>query len=275
MTGQPCYGYVLLDSNGNERWDTFVRSNPNDGQNWVRVFKTVNACVTRNCDQNLYDRSPNIVYYEENFNFVQEGDTSIHFNYGVVPTKFKVYKNDILVLETGYVGLSSYQSAVDSYNDVNGFPDETVQTSPTPSSFLVHLTPSDILTVRVYSVIPQQSDYTYSVECIGGFKNCVVSNWSNWTSWEDIGGGEERRTRERYIIQLPEGEGSPCPSLLETEIRPKISQDCVVSDWRCGAWEEEPGGLEIRTCTREILIPPIDGGTNCPPLIKTEYRPIE
>ncbi|GLH10715.1 Uncharacterized protein GBIM_15621, partial [Gryllus bimaculatus] len=53
-------------------------------------------------------------------------------------------------------------------------------------------------------------------------QDCVVSQWSAWTRTQDgcvAAGGRARpeiQTRKREVVRLPEGDGRPCPHLLET-----------------------------------------------------------
>lgn len=90
--------------------------------------------------------------------------------------------------------------------------------------------------------------------------NCVVSDWSAWSSCVD---GVETRTRT--IITQPSGGGEPCPPLLET----RSCSNCVVSDW--SEWSACFDGFQSRT--RTVITPASGGGTPCPPLI--EYQECE
>jgi len=97
--------------------------------------------------------------------------------------------------------------------------------------------------------------------------DCVVSEWSDWSPWEDNGDGTETRVRTRTVITPPSHGGSACGPLSETQTRP--IQECEVSDW--SAWSDydvdpdDPSQL-CRVRTRTVLIPPSENAPPCPPL---------
>lgn len=91
--------------------------------------------------------------------------------------------------------------------------------------------------------------------------NCVVSDWSEWSSCVD---GVETRTRT--IITAPSNGGTACPPLVETRDC-CLPVNCVVSDW--SEWSD-CDELAIRTRTRTVITPASCGGTPCPILEEVE-----
>ena len=52
-------------------------------------------------------------------------------------------------------------------------------------------------------------------------RDCLVSNWSNWTLWRrSVVSGEPRDkfVRTRKITQLPRGSGRACPGIKEIKV---------------------------------------------------------
>jgi hypothetical protein len=105
-------------------------------------------------------------------------------------------------------------------------------------------------------------------------KNCVISDWTPWSSCStSCGGGTQTQTRR--IISPPTGNGIPCPTDLSrtqacnTQACPI---DCVVSDW--GAWSDCSGGTcgtGSQSRTRTVTRAAANGGATCPSL--SESRP--
>lgn len=93
--------------------------------------------------------------------------------------------------------------------------------------------------------------------------NCVVSDWSPWSTCTD-----GTQTRTRTVITPASGGGTPCPVLTETQSC-DMPVNCVVSEW--SDWSACFDGFQSRT--RTIITPASGGGTPCPPLI--EYQECE
>jgi len=72
-----------------------------------------------------------------------------------------------------------------------------------------------------------------SLLCIPNL-DCVVGNWSLWTSCsKNCGGGVQNRSR--FVLTDPSGTGLPCDALTESQAcNTQACVDCVVSDW--SAW---------------------------------------
>jgi len=103
-------------------------------------------------------------------------------------------------------------------------------------------------------------------------ENCVMGEWSSWSTCSASCGGTGTQTRTREVIKPPKNGGAECLPTIETQ--PCGTQpcpvDCEVSDWcewtqcskKCG------GGTSTRS--RTILTPPAYGGAQCPPLTDTK-----
>lgn len=96
--------------------------------------------------------------------------------------------------------------------------------------------------------------------------DCLVSNWSAWsTCTRTCGGGT--RSRTRTIVRQPANGGMACPELIEREVCNSQEctgpQPCLLSDWTdFGACTKLCGG-GTRTRTRYVLQLPMNGGTAC------------
>lgn len=107
--------------------------------------------------------------------------------------------------------------------------------------------------------------------------DCVLSGWSDWTSWSSDGLGLDTRTRTRVVITPPSGGGDPCGPLIETETRPTpVAVDCELSDW--SEWSEHyeydsTAGVICKQRTRVVITSPENGGIPCGPLIDRDCIP--
>jgi hypothetical protein len=95
--------------------------------------------------------------------------------------------------------------------------------------------------------------------------NCVLGEWSQWSSCSaPCGGGTQTRTRT--VVTPAAFGGTPCGALSETQAcnTQLCAVDCVVSPWSpWGACSKDcGGGTQIRT--RTIITPAANGGTPCP-----------
>lgn len=98
-------------------------------------------------------------------------------------------------------------------------------------------------------------------------QNCIMSDWSAWSSCDkSCGGGKETRTRT--VIQPASGGGTACPTDL-SESRDCNIETCAPDAVDCvfttsyGDCSAVCGG-GMRTGTYEVLIPASGGGTACP-----------
>jgi hypothetical protein len=97
--------------------------------------------------------------------------------------------------------------------------------------------------------------------------NCVVSDWSDWSSCDKTcGGGVQNRTR--IITQPAENGGTSCPVLSDSRQcnTSPCPVNCVVSDW--GAWGtcDKTCGGGTQTKSRTVIQPANYGGQPCPSL---------
>lgn len=90
--------------------------------------------------------------------------------------------------------------------------------------------------------------------------DCVVSNWSAWSTCVD-----GSQTRTRTVVTQPQNGGASCPVLSETQSC-AMPVDCVVSEW--SEWSPCFDGFQSRT--RTVITPASGGGATCPTLI--EYQ---
>lgn len=259
-------GYAQKDPNGLILWSTFTTSSPS-GTGWYPAFKVACSCDVK-CGIRMYSREPLPVFYVEEFEFDTGGESLLTFYYGAMPTKYLVYKNNTLVLETDFGGLPAYQSVVDLFTSNNNLPPETISTTP-QTSYTETLGDGDILKVEVWNVSPVKSDYYYVVGCTGN-TNCLMSDWGQWSAWVDNGDGTKTRTRTRTIIREAEGSGTPCGPTTETQTI-TADVDCVLSEWGdWSSWTDNGNGTKTRTRTRTVVTPPSGSGADCGPLFESE-----
>ena len=98
-------------------------------------------------------------------------------------------------------------------------------------------------------------------------RDCVVSNWSDWSSCSKTCGGGNK-TRTRTVTTQPKNGGTVCPSLTENETcnTQPCSTDCVVSNWSDWSSCSKTCGGGERSRTRTVTTEPKDGGAECPEL---------
>ncbi|KAF4076092.1 hypothetical protein AMELA_G00226460 [Ameiurus melas] len=65
--------------------------------------------------------------------------------------------------------------------------------------------------------------------------NCQLSEWSAWTECSQTCGLEGRMLRRRTVVQASQGDGRPCPSLME-QWKPCPVRPCY--HWHYSAWSE-------------------------------------
>lgn len=275
QTSNTIQGYALLDVEGLIRWDTFttIRQTAPD---WVVTYKVLCSCENDVwCGKWLFDYTYMKYFYSESVQYAGTGTPTIDFEYGTIPTKFIVKKNGVQLLDTGYGGLSSYQSGLNTFLTTQGLPPETINPSP-PSSYSVSVVSGDVVEVSVICIEPTKSSYRFRIGCVGAAINCEVSDWSAWSAWVDNGNGTQTRTRTRTIVTHPANGGTLCPPLTESETVPIGGyQECEVSDWVAGEWENDPDdNTQIcRDLTRTIIVPPSGGAPPCPDLTDRECVP--
>eukprot|EP00916_Digyalum_oweni_P020829 GHVL01034698.1.p1 GENE.GHVL01034698.1~~GHVL01034698.1.p1 ORF type:complete len:923 (-),score=209.86 GHVL01034698.1:1791-4559(-) len=116
----------------------------------------------------------------------------------------------------------------------------------------------DVVTAATLNGIKCESLYEErACETAACSKNCILSDWGEWTlCMEETG----TRTRIRRIIEPAMGDGKNCDALAETGI---CAVDCIMTDW--GDWEECSsecqGGFKGRS--RMIHISSKNGGKAC------------
>lgn len=93
---------------------------------------------------------------------------------------------------------------------------------------------------------------------------CVLDDWSPWTPCDS----DMTRSRTRHV--LVETNHGTCESETETEDCKKV--DCLVGDWeKWGECTEASYGLHMQSRMRPVLIPPQNGGADCPVLHQTQF----
>lgn len=211
-------GWALLDPEGLIRWDTFTTRVPPPGLGYIQVYKIDCTCdIDTQCGVWMYNYTPESTFWNQSFTYTADGNITINFEYGTIPTKFVVKQNGTEIFDTGYGGLTSYQAVLDQFLVSQGLPPENIDPSP-PSSTSVTVVSGDIITVEVTCIAPEKASYRYMVGCIGGAINCVVSPWGAWGRYFVSGDFMNVcRTRERTITTPPSGGGDPCPPLSETD----------------------------------------------------------
>ena len=102
--------------------------------------------------------------------------------------------------------------------------------------------------------------------------DCVVGEWTDWSSCSVACGGNGIQTRTRPILRPSANGGKACPILSETRScgTQACRADCKVSEW--GPWGECDkacaGGTQKRT--RAIIQGPVAGGKECPKLVESQ-----
>ena len=97
--------------------------------------------------------------------------------------------------------------------------------------------------------------------------DCVVSDWSNWNTCTAECGSTGVRSRTRSITTPPLNGGLACPATTEVQAcnRVPCPVDCVVGDWsNWNTCTAECGSTGVRSRTRSITTPPLNGGLACP-----------
>ena len=103
--------------------------------------------------------------------------------------------------------------------------------------------------------------------------DCVVSDWSEWsTCTKACGGGIQTRTRT--VITPAMYGGRPCPTLSDTMVcnAQPCPVDCVVSAWSAWSPWSSDCGYGFRTRSRTVVTQPANGGKACPQLEEKEER---
>jgi hypothetical protein len=101
--------------------------------------------------------------------------------------------------------------------------------------------------------------------------NCVVSDWSSYSTCDkSCGGGIQTKTRT--VLTEPSNGGSTCPVLTQTQScnTQPCPFDCVVSDWSAYSDCDKSSGGGTQTQTRSIITPAYNGGASCPELTQTQ-----
>lgn len=89
---------------------------------------------------------------------------------------------------------------------------------------------------------------------------CAVSAWGEFSVCDADG----YKTRSRSIARPARYGGAECAPLVErVKCKPV---DCLVSRWSEWTTAEGDGGEAARVSTRSVLVPPRDGGRECPEL---------
>lgn len=112
--------------------------------------------------------------------------------------------------------------------------------------------------------------------------DCQVSDWTIFSECtQKCGGGT--KTRSRIISEQPLNGGKECPDIISETINCNTHTcpiDCVVSEWteytKCSS--EYDGGIKSRS--RTIITPPVNGGKECPVLSEnvicnTKLKPLD
>lgn len=221
-------GYALLDLNDLIRWETFTTRLPQPSLGYVQAYKILCNCSDNECGVWMFDYTPTSTFYNKTFVYEADGNITIDFEYGTIPTKYIVKQNGAEVYDTGFGGLTAYQAALDNFIASNGLPSEMINPSP-PSSTNLTITSGDTITVEVICIAPEKSSHRFRVGCIGGAINCVVSPWGDYGRYSvTVDFTQVCRTRERTITTPPSGGGAPCPPLTETQCEPYEDKEVQV-----------------------------------------------
>jgi len=184
---EPIKGWAKKSPDGLIIWSTFSPGAvpPDGGIGYYSVFQTQCPCEDV-CDQWISDKTGSVTY-SQNYSYTGSGIINMDFYYGALPVKYKIYKNNILLLDTGYGGLTSYQATLNTYLSVNGFPPETITTSP-QTSYSTSVIYGDVIEIQVYGILNEKSEHKFRVSCLDSTADCVVSAWTHgaWSSWTQI-----------------------------------------------------------------------------------------
>lgn len=265
-------GWARRDSFGNIQWGTFTTQTQTES-GWYPTYKAQCAC-NDDCGKWLFRYDPYHTIYERKFKFNESTSVNVEVVHGGVPTKFIIKVNNSVVSETPFSGLSGYQQQLTQYLIDRGLPNQIIDPTST-RTIPVTVTIGDEIEVEVISIDPQNASYRFMVPC-GGLEpiDCVLSDWSNWSTWVDNGDGTESRSRTRTIITSPENGGAVCGPLVENQTQPIPEVDCVLSGWSdWSPWVSDGFGLDTRTRNRIVITPASGGGEPCGPLTETETRP--
>lgn len=101
-------------------------------------------------------------------------------------------------------------------------------------------------------------------DCGGPPVDCVVSDWTEWTSCSaECGGGTQTRTRS--VLVVAQNDGAACPELVESRDcnTNGCPVDCQMSAWSDWATCSAECGGGTTTRTRTITVQPANGGAAC------------
>ena len=94
------------------------------------------------------------------------------------------------------------------------------------------------------------------IECT---QDCVVSSWGKWDLDCSRTCGDTLKTRQRVILQQPQGLGRSCPSLVDKQLC--YEPACTSFKWKVGIWNTCELGTQGGICgngtqTREVVCSP-------------------
>ncbi len=104
--------------------------------------------------------------------------------------------------------------------------------------------------------------------------NCVVSNWSAWSTC-DKPCGTGTQTRTRAITTQAANGGTACPTVLSESQQCNTQAcpvDCLVSDWSAWSTCTKPCGTGTQTRTRTIQRQAANGGKVCPTVLSESQQ---
>ena len=90
-------------------------------------------------------------------------------------------------------------------------------------------------------------------------QDCAVSSWGEWDLNCSHTCGDTLKTRQRVILQQPQGLGRSCPSLVDKQICRETA--CTSFKWKVGIWNTCKLGSQGGICgngtqTREVTCSP-------------------
>lgn len=97
-------------------------------------------------------------------NLTQSGVVDFNWQVGGIPDKFIIVQNDVVLVDTGYVGLTSYQSELDSELASRGLPSETITGEAVGGTVSNITVTNDPLLIYVYAPITG-TGWGFTVTC--------------------------------------------------------------------------------------------------------------
>ncbi len=92
------------------------------------------------------------------------GTVTLHYDAFSIPDKFEVWYGGVKVIDTGYRGDTSYQSALDTELTSRGLPTETIISGGSGTASFLKSTGLTIALVRIYAPLPG-TDWNFTLDC--------------------------------------------------------------------------------------------------------------